>query len=59
MSRFELLGAEPSEVAVAPDSIVEGIDVVRHLGDREFSVLVDLPAHPTIMRENKSMTTAR
>jgi len=27
---------------VASDAIVEGIDVVGHVGDRQFSVLVDL-----------------
>jgi hypothetical protein len=42
MSRFEWLGAEPSEVAVTSHSIVEGIDVVGHIGGRERSVLVDL-----------------
>jgi hypothetical protein len=42
MGRFELLRAEPSEVAVTSRSIVEGIDVVSYFGDRELSVLVDL-----------------
>lgn len=42
VGRFELLRTEPSEVAVTSRSIVEGIDVVSHLGDRELSVFVDL-----------------
>ena len=42
VDRLELLRAEPSEVAVTPDSIVEGIDVVGHVCDRELAVLVDL-----------------
>src|SRR5262245_31103252 len=42
MGRFELLGTEPSQVAVTSRSIVEGIDVVSHFGDRELSVFEDL-----------------
>jgi hypothetical protein len=42
VGRFDLLRTEPSEVAVTSRSIVEGIDVVSHIGDRELSVLVDL-----------------
>jgi hypothetical protein len=42
MGRFESLRTEPSEVAVTSRSIVEGIDVVSHFGDRELSVFVDL-----------------
>ena len=42
VGRFELLRAEAAEVAVTSRSIVEGIDVISHLGDREISVLVDL-----------------
>jgi hypothetical protein len=42
MGRFELLWTEPSEMAVTARSIVERIDVVSHIGDRELSVLVDL-----------------
>jgi hypothetical protein len=42
MGRFELLRTEPSEVAVTSRSIVEGIYVVSHVGDRELSVFVDL-----------------
>ena len=42
VSRFELLRTEPSEVAVTSRSIVEDINVVSHLGDRELSVFVDL-----------------
>jgi len=39
---FELLWAEPSEMAVTSGSIVEGIDVVGHVRDRELAVFVDL-----------------
>jgi hypothetical protein len=40
VSRFELLGTEPAEMTVASRSIVEGIDVIGHFGDRQLSVLV-------------------
>jgi hypothetical protein len=36
VGRFELLWTEPSEVAVTSRSIVEGIDVVGDIGDREM-----------------------
>ena len=39
MGGFELLWTEPSEVAVTSRSIVEGVDVVGHIRDREVSVL--------------------
>ena len=42
VGRFELLRAEPPKVAVTSGSIVEVINVVRHLGDRELAVFVDL-----------------
>jgi hypothetical protein len=42
VGRFELLRTEPSEVAMTSRSIVEGIDVVSHFGDRELAVFVDL-----------------
>ena len=42
VGRFELLRTQPPEVAVASCSIVEGIDVVSHLGGRQVSVFVDL-----------------
>jgi hypothetical protein len=42
VGRFELLRTEPSEVAVTSRSVVEGIEVVGHIGDRKLSVLVDL-----------------
>jgi hypothetical protein len=42
VGRFELLRTEPSEVAVTSRSIVEGINVIGHIGVRELSVLVDL-----------------
>jgi len=42
VGRFELLRTEPPKMAVTSRSIVEGIDVVSHLGDRELSVFVDL-----------------
>ena len=41
-SRFELLGTQSAEMAVTARSIVEGIDVLRHVGDRELPVLIDL-----------------
>ncbi len=42
VSRFELFGARPSEMAMASGAIVERIDVVGHVRDRELAVLVDL-----------------
>ena len=42
VSRFELLGTHAAEMTVAAGSIVERIDVVGHVGQRERSVLVDL-----------------
>ena len=42
MSRFELLGANPTDVAMTSGAIVERLDVVGHVSDREFTVLVDL-----------------
>jgi tetratricopeptide (TPR) repeat protein len=50
VSRFELLGAQPAEMTVAPRSIVEGIDVVGHVGDRQLSVLVDLFLDPLFLQ---------
>ena len=49
MSRFELLGADPSEMAMTPGAIVERIDVVSHVRDREFAVLVDLFLDPLLL----------
>lgn len=37
MSRFELLGTQPSEMAVTSRSIVEGIDVVSEVGNGELA----------------------
>ena len=50
VSRFELLGTQPAEMTVAPRSIVEGIDVVGHVGDRQLSVLVDLFLDPLFLQ---------
>ena len=42
MSHLELLWAEPSEMTMASGAIVEGIDVIGHISNRELPVLVDL-----------------
>ena len=42
VSRFELFGTEATEMTVTARSIVEGIGVIGHLGNRQLSVLVDL-----------------
>ena len=39
---FKLLWAESSEMAVTPGAIVERVDVVSDICDREVSVLIDL-----------------
>jgi hypothetical protein len=43
VGRFKLLRTEPAEVAVTSGSIVEDMDVVSHVGDRELAVFIDLP----------------
>jgi hypothetical protein len=50
VSRFELLGTQPAEMAVAARSIVEGVDVIRHVGCRQLSVLVDLFLDPLFLQ---------
>src|SRR5688572_13200645 len=42
VSRFELLWTYSAEMTVTARSIVEGIDILGHISDRELSVLVDL-----------------
>ena len=58
VGRFELLRTEPSEMAVASRAIVEGIDVVGHIGDRARSVLVHLLLMRSFLRllKNHSAT---
>jgi len=41
MSRLELLWIESSEMAMSSAAIVEGLDVIGHIGDRQFAILVD------------------
>jgi hypothetical protein len=50
VSRFELRWTHPAEMTVAPHSIVEGIDVVGHIGDRQLSALVDLFLDPLFLQ---------
>jgi hypothetical protein len=42
VSHLELLGTQPAEMTVAPRSIVDGIDLVGHVGDRQLPILEDL-----------------
>ena len=48
VSHFELLGTHAAEMAVAPRFIVEVINVVGHVGYRQFAVLVDLFLDPLL-----------
>jgi hypothetical protein len=50
MSRFELLGTQASEMAVATHSIVEGVDVIGQVGDRQRSVFVDQFLDPLFLQ---------
>src|SRR5437667_11419681 len=50
VSRFELLGTQPAEMTVAAHLIVERIDVVGHVGDRQLSVFVDLFLDPLFLQ---------
>ena len=50
VSRFELLGTQPAEMTVAARSIVEGIDVIRQVSDRQLAVLVDLFLDPFFLQ---------
>jgi len=50
MSRFELLWAEPSEMTMSSGAIVEDIDVVGYISDRQLSVLVDLLLDPLLLQ---------
>src|SRR5262245_21347404 len=45
-------------MAVTACSIVEGIDVVRHIGDRQLAVLVDLFLDPLFLEAAKEGGTA-
>ena len=58
VSRFELLGTEATEMTVTARSIVEGIDVVGQVGDRQLAVLVDLFLDPLFLKllKNDSAT---
>src|SRR5262249_17339713 len=42
MRRFELLRTQAAEVTVTSALIVTGVDVIGHVGRRQFSILVDL-----------------
>jgi hypothetical protein len=50
VSCFELLRTESAKMTVAPRSIVEGIDVVGYVGDRQFPVPVDLFLDPLFLQ---------
>ena len=50
VSCFELLRTESTEMTVAPRSIVEGIDVVSHVGDRQLPVPIDLFLDPLFLQ---------
>jgi hypothetical protein len=39
---FELLRAHAAEIAVAAGAIVEAVDVIGNVSQRQFSVLLDL-----------------
>jgi hypothetical protein len=47
--RFALLGTQRAEMTVPAGAIVERIDVVGQLGDRQLSVLVDLLLDPFLL----------
>ena len=47
---FELLRTKSSEMTVVPRSIVEGIDVVSDVGDRQLTVPVDLFLDPLFLQ---------
>jgi hypothetical protein len=46
VSRLELIRTQPAEMTMVARSIVEGIDVVGQVGDRQLAVLVDLFLNP-------------
>ena len=53
VSRFELLGTQPAEMTMPTGSIVEDINVVGHVGDRQLSVPVDLFLDPLFLQAAK------
>ena len=46
VSRLELVRTQPAEMTVTARPIVEGIDVVGQIGDRQLAILVDLFLDP-------------
>lgn len=50
VSRFELFRTDPAEMAVAGRPIVKGIDVGRHVGGRQLSILLDLLLDPLFLQ---------
>ena len=49
VSRLELVRTQPAEMTVAARPIVEGIDAVGQVGDRQLAVLVDLFLDPLVL----------
>jgi len=47
---LELLGAQPAEMTVAARPIVERLDIVGHLRDRQLPVLVDQFLDPFLLQ---------
>ena len=58
VSRLKSLRTQPAEMTVAARLIVEGIDVVGQVGDRQLAVLVDLFLDPLFLKllKNDSAT---
>ena len=50
VSRFELLGTQTAEMTVTARPIVERLDVVGYVGDRQLPVLVDLFLDPLFLQ---------
>ena len=50
VGRFKWRGTQPGKMTVAARSIVEGIDVVHHVGYSQLAVLVDLFLDPLFFR---------
>ncbi len=49
VSRLELVRTQPAEITVAARLIVEGIDVVGQVGDRQLAVFVDVFLDPFVL----------
>jgi hypothetical protein len=49
VNRLELKWTQPTEMTVATRPIVEGTDVVGHVGDRQLAVFVDLLLDPLFL----------